>query len=278
MPILTNFKRANADTSSSNRAAVLRGTVLRQFHANNPSLQVTMGGTSSGDLTEIQQSQIPPVILPPVILPLVAQPIPLPYIPGGIDLTKYLIGLPQPLYPSINVFGSISYPYSTVFTIQHFSHYPIPSGFTFLCDWHWQNYDPALVTISSTSGSLKDIATGSVTHSANNLVSGNIPILPGSYCMFSLQHTKYCRVPDYDGIGVCMASSPTSSYVGYDRTSFGFYDDGQEWVNNDSLNPNPDLRTAFFETDGDILDVAVDAVRYVVWYRVNGGVWQGITV
>jgi hypothetical protein len=32
---------------------------------------------------------------------------------------------------------------------------------------------------------------------------------------------------------------------------------------------------AVFETNGQIIDVAVDTVNYKMWYRVAGGAWQG---
>ena len=48
--------------------------------------------------------------------------------------------------------------------------------------------------------------------------------------------------------------------------------DGIAWSNNSALPGGP---YAAFETNGQIIDVAIDTVHNKMWYRIDGGAWQG---
>jgi hypothetical protein len=92
--------------------------------------------------------------------------------------------------------------------------------------------------------------------------------------MFSVTHTTWSGGGS-DGVGV---GSSTTDYIGTpnkflgsDNQAVGIYDDGTVWTNNNSVASG----YAIFETNGQIIDVAVDTVNNKMWYRVAGGAWQG---
>ena len=112
-------------------------------------------------------------------------------------------------------------------------------------------------------------------NNTNNAALGSVVIAPSSKVMFSVNHSIWCGYVGADGVGV--GSSTTAyigqpnKYLGNDNQSLGIYDDGSVWTNNNTIGSG----NAIFETNGQIIDVAVDTVNNKMWYRVDGGAWQG---
>lgn len=193
----------------------------------------------------------------------------------GIPLT-YIAGLPQDLYPGVSVAGKFSpSTYNSQFIIQTTATYGVPTGFVFLDSWYWSRYDPTLVAISTTN-TVNDTATA-ISADTLNAVFGNIAIAPGARVMYSVNHSVYENEPDGDAVGVGSATAPISgsdyNFLGINDQSLAVYDDGVVWTNGSPLNNIGPYEK--FETDGQIIDVAVDTVTNKMWYRVAGGVWQG---
>ena len=186
---------------------------------------------------------------------------------GGFSLAV-ISGMPQTLYPAVNV---CSYTYNAKFIINPASTYGTPAGFTFLNNWFWSSYDVNYVSVSQTYNP-DDTAQANLT--ANNAVLGSYGIAPGTKRMFSVTHTTWSGGASYDGVGV---GSSTTDYTGYgkylglDNQAVGIFDDGSEWTNGNVIASG----YAIFETNGQIIDVAVDTVNNKMWYRVAGGAWQG---
>jgi hypothetical protein len=187
---------------------------------------------------------------------------------GGFSLAV-ISGLPQTLYPAVSVFSQT---YNTKFIINTASTYGTPTGFTFLNNWFWSDYDVDLVSVSQTYN--PDDTAQALVIPSNNGVRGSYAITPGTKCMFSVTHAIWSGTSGFDGVGV---GSATMDYIGIDRwlgndnQAIGIFDDGQAFTNGNSVASG----YAIFETNGQIIDVAVDTVNNKMWYRVAGGVWQG---
>jgi hypothetical protein len=186
---------------------------------------------------------------------------------GGISLAV-IAGLPQNLYPAVSVFDDT---YNTQFIVNPASTYGTPAGFTFLNSWNWTQFDPTYVSVTTTTNT-DDTATALT--GANNAVLGSVAIAPGTKRMFSVTHTTWSGLVVDDGVGVGSASTDYTGsvkYLGVDNQSVGIFDDGSVWTNGAQI----DSGYAIFETNGQIIDVAVDTVNNKMWYRVAGGAWQG---
>jgi hypothetical protein len=186
---------------------------------------------------------------------------------GGFSLAV-IAGLPQNLYPAISVYDGT---YNTEFIINPASTYGTPAGFTFLNNWDWTQFDPTYVSVTTTSNTND---TAIALSGANNAVLGSYVIAPGTKRMFSVTHTAWSGSAGYDGVGVGSATTDytgSGKFLGKDNQAIGIYNDGSVWTNDASV----DSGYAIFETNGQIIDVAVDTVNNKMWYRVAGGAWQG---
>jgi hypothetical protein len=186
---------------------------------------------------------------------------------GGISLAV-IAGLPKNLYPGISVFDGGS---NAKFIINPASTYGTPAGFTFLSSWSWTLFDPTYVGVTTTN-TANDTATA--LFNANNAVLGSVAIAASTKRMFSVTHTTWSGGADQDGVGV---GSGTTGYTGFnkwlglDNQAVSIFDGGGVWTNNGQAGSG----YAVFETNGQIIDVAVDTVNNKMWYRVAGGAWQG---
>jgi hypothetical protein len=187
---------------------------------------------------------------------------------GGFSLAV-IAGLPQNLYPAVSVFSAT---YNTQFIVNPASTYGTPAGFTFLNNWDWAGgFDPNYVSLTTTYNA--DDTVTALTN-ANNAVLGSYAIAPGTKRMFSVTHTTWSGSVGYDGVGVGSSSTDYTGYgkyLGSDNQALGIFDDGQVFISNASVASG----YAIFETNGQIIDVAVDTVNNKMWYRVAGGAWQG---
>jgi hypothetical protein len=186
---------------------------------------------------------------------------------GGINLAV-IAGLPQTLYPAVSVFSGT---YNAKFIINPASTYGTPSGFTFLNNWLWTQFDPNYVFVSQTYN--PDDTAQAINFTANNAVLGSYGIAPGTKRMFSVTHTTWSGGADNDGVGVGSSTTDyigSGKYLGVDNQALSIYDEGSVWTNNASVASGYEI----FETNGQIIDVAVDTVNFKIWYRVAGGAWQ----
>jgi len=186
---------------------------------------------------------------------------------GGFSLAV-ISGLPQNLYPAVSLFDGT---YNAEFIVNPASTYGTPAGFTFLNNWDWTGFDPTYVSVTTTTNT-NDTAIALT--NANNAVLGSYAIAPGTKRMFSVYHTAWSGGADNDGVGVGSATTDyigSGKYLGFDNQAISIYDEGSVWTNGASI----DSGYAIFETNGQIIDVAVDMVNYKMWYRVAGGAWQG---
>jgi hypothetical protein len=98
----------------------------------------------------------------------------------------------------------------------------------------------------------------------------NYAIKAGEKVVFSMV-TTYGNYGDYTGVGVANHQSDLNDYLGSDANSVGFWDEGSIYFDGDNyitIDPN-------FKQDGSVVDVAVDRVNNLIWFRVNGGGWNG---
>jgi hypothetical protein len=90
--------------------------------------------------------------------------------------------------------------------------------------------------------------------------------------MFSVTMNVWSQLSYADAVGVGDATF-TTGYGGGDSTNYALYDNGAPVYNNNETlygqYPYPS-----FQTNGDIIDVAVDRVHNAMWVRVNGGAWN----
>jgi len=185
---------------------------------------------------------------------------------GGISLAV-IAGLPQNLYPAVSLFDGT---YNAEFIINPASTYGTPAGFTFLNNWDWTEFDPTYVSVTTTTNT-NDTAIALT--NANNAVLGSYAIAPGTKRMFSVTHTAWSGLAVDDGVGVGSSTTDytgSGKYLGVDNQAVSIYDDGSVWTNSAEI----DSGYAVFQTNGQIIDVAVDTVNYKMWYRVAGGAWQ----
>jgi hypothetical protein len=111
----------------------------------------------------------------------------------------------------------------------------------------------------------------SSTDSPESSVLTNLAILSGQKIVFSMIIDVNSGRDDYTGVGIANHSfAPQAQYLGEDNNSFGFYDDAVLYQNNTSINS---IGSTFL-LDGSIVDVAVDRVNNLIWYRVNNGAWN----
>lgn len=195
---------------------------------------------------------------------------------GGMiaDLTN-LYEYPCDLYPAINIYHG-DYSYSKI-SIKATSTYEIPRNFTFINRWSFTRYDPTKIEISNTNYS-NDTATGTGGFGNNytNQVIGNYPIQEGDRIIFSVLINTSADsgggITLREGVGVGTQLSSIDRKLGEasNAYSLGFYNSGDIYSNSISMGSN----YSSFET-GDIVDVAVDRVYNLIWYRVNGNSWQG---
>lgn len=93
--------------------------------------------------------------------------------------------------------------------------------------------------------------------------------------MFSVNHNVWSGAAGFDGVGVGSADTlyigTPNIYLGLTNQSMGIYDDGRVWTNDNVVGSGYTV----FQTNGQIIDVAVDMVNNKMWYRVAGGAWQG---
>jgi Concanavalin A-like lectin/glucanases superfamily len=133
------------------------------------------------------------------------------------------------------------------------------------------NYDfgtPGFVTGLS-QDCLTVTALGNNTLGYNSM--GTYPIKSSDKVMFSLTLNQWSSDINSMAIGLCSYDADILNWVGGDNSSVGAWDFGSIY----SGGTNTDNGYPVFETNGDIVDLAVDSQLGKFWYRVNGGYWLG---
>ena len=125
-------------------------------------------------------------------------------------------------------------------------------------------FDPSYLgtNVTLSNGNLTATATGA---SAHRLALATPVFVSGTGKWYwEVVNTAYdCAV------GVGNTSSNLNSYVGSDVNSTGLNDVGQIYYNGSYTNTGLSFGT------NDVLQVALDMVNKQIWYRVNGGNWNG---
>lgn len=98
----------------------------------------------------------------------------------------------------------------------------------------------------------------------------NYAIKSGQKVMFSMTIDVWAPDQDYTGVGVANNSFDVNKYLGQDLNSIGVWDDSSFYVDGEytELNVN-------FQSNGSVVDVAVDRENNLIWFRANGGDWNG---
>lgn len=174
------------------------------------------------------------------------------------------------MYKPIFILGS-----NSELTIKDVAPSNPPTGFKFFCSHRWD-----LISI-------RDHST--LTQSNNKATTGADPdVLVSDTCFpnntgkfyYSVTMTyKNANGPKSNAVGVCTNKyvySNTNSYLGYDDKSYGIYENGTFWFNNPgNTTPTSTGGSTFQSSSAQQIDVAVDLTAKKVWYRVDGGNWNG---
>lgn len=200
--------------------------------------------------------------------------VPVPPVPalteGGTnaDFQTNIDSYPTNLYPAVNLSYDAGTSVGTSFLIKKTATYPIPSNFTFLSNWSFTSSAPN-ITISTTTNA-NDTAT--CTEGAYQ-VFGNVPIEQGQRIIFSVLLVTSCAATlgtTTEGVGVGTVLDNKAEILG-NAESVGFFDNGFLVL----LGGGYDLGFTPLGGNNKLIDVAVDTVSTKMWFRVDGGDWQG---
>lgn len=93
-------------------------------------------------------------------------------------------------------------------------------------------------------------------------------ILDGNKYMFSVTMNVFDGSTDYSGVGFSPLIADWTNYLGTDSRNFGLFTSGNVY-----FNTTTDIGVTF-DTNGDVIDIAIDRVNHKCWWRVNGGNWN----
>jgi hypothetical protein len=250
----------NNFTSPTSRLTAIAGT---QLLLNTRAGYYLLNSATKLDITNIngaQYAQFEPYTPPPSV--------------GGIPLSC-ISGYPKDLFAGVNIADNNDGTFGQV-VIQRSAKYGVPAGYVFDTDWYFDVWDPTYITMTNANSQNNDTATA-LTNCYNAAWSGTTLQSKGQKVMFSIKQTVFPS-PNFQSMAVGVASSTAPYigsyvYLGLDSQSIGCYDDGTEWaIDNIQIN-NGD--NALFESNNQIIEVAVDFDLGRMWFRVDGGVWQG---
>jgi hypothetical protein len=194
-----------------------------------------------------------------------------------IVVGMYLQKTPIAYYPIIQLssYGSGEIqPYNNGLAraiIQSSSLYPVPTGFTFLSNW---SFNPLKI-----GGDIildQNETTATVSNSSGWGIIVGKKALQGKV-MYSVSMTYPGYQPDANAIGIGSGLfSPFISYahtiyIGSTTQGIAVYDTGSVSYNNSILFTGD----SFAKQNGtNIVDIAVDTMAKLYWYRVDGGNWN----
>lgn len=110
-------------------------------------------------------------------------------------------------------------------------------------------------------------ATNGTTVLAKHIIKTNQKV------MFSMTLDVMAPYSGYNGVGIANdifdRSAEETGYMGGDTNSLGLYDDGRFFYNENGTQLSLTMKS------GDVIDIAVDRVNNLIWFRVNNGYWNG---
>ena len=121
-------------------------------------------------------------------------------------------------------------------------------------------------TLSNNNTTITSLST----QPGDAIALGSNVILQNEKIVFSTRMDAGPSFVDYLMLGVARGNVVQSDYPGQDAvTSVGFSDYGNFYESPSVQGGYPTFGA------GDIVDIAVDRVNHLIWYRVNGGYWNG---
>jgi hypothetical protein len=144
---------------------------------------------------------------------------------------------------------------------------------------YWDPVGPSMTYDPEYTGDNLVISNRGLTVKAPSSIAGfpssltTRAINPNEKVMFGVTIDVWAPTPDASSVGIANhVFNNTSSYLGSDLLSIGFWDDGLAFVNSNSTSGFPT-----FQFNGAVVDVAVDRLNNLIWMRVNGGLWNNST-
>ena len=127
----------------------------------------------------------------------------------------------------------------------------------------------ANIVLNLTNSNLSVTATSNNVTGYTATATGTYGITPGQGVMFSLTVNSSAGL-DNQGLGIGNYNANLQTPVGSDASSIGIYNSGN--VFNNGINIGQGSVTF---TTNSVVDLAIDNDNRSIWYRVNGGVWNG---
>lgn len=153
----------------------------------------------------------------------------------------------------------------------------VPAGFTFLNAWSFNS------NIGSTGQDAllsNNNQTLTVSNGAQNqgIAVGNTELSGKVMYSVTMKYPGYTN--EFNGVGVAtsgfnaVSMSSNQGFAGYDSKAFVIFDNGIAYINNAKVNTVA-YGNLFENINGNnIIDVCVDTVNLLIWYRVDNGSWN----
>ena len=132
-----------------------------------------------------------------------------------------------------------------------------------------ENTGTANVVLELSNNNLTVAATANNYSGYPGIATGTYGITPGQGVMFSLTVNTNAGT-DNLGLGIGSYDANVKAYVGYDANSIGIFNSGNVFYNATNIGQG-----AVSFTTNSVVDLAVDNDNRSIWYRVNGGAWNG---
>lgn len=136
---------------------------------------------------------------------------------------------------------------------------PPPSGMT----WDPSYLGSGLV-LSNGNKTITQSSSGTETSALATYIVND-----GDKVMFSITMDVYDGRPEWSAIGFGTHAADLTTYLGYDYESIAAFTNGKVFYN-DSVEAN----VSTFQSNGAVIDMAVDKVNQTWYWRVNGGDWN----
>lgn len=148
---------------------------------------------------------------------------------------------------------------------------PAPAGMT----WYSTSLPPSL-SLSNNNRTVTKISQPTLYRWAAITTSGNLGgVANGQQSMFSVTMNLYSgAVNDFSGVGFIsgyIGAADDSSYIGGGNQQAAAYTNGDVYAGGAIKG-----QVAVFQTNGSVIDVALDRVNNKYYWRVNGGNWNNV--
>jgi hypothetical protein len=259
-------------------------TVIDLSSQTNPSSSAMMATTNATDINSYSSSTITlgnfgsmgltirpgGTIRPGTRLQAPADPNPATNV-GGIDISIVDGATTGPVYVAAGVHSNTGFSNSQ-WSILSSPLGSVPDGFTYI-ETTFNTADTARATVSNGGATIT-----ALTNSGPSTAITGFPIPVGAKALIAMSLDVYNGQTDNDAIGITTASGSDvqDDYLGNKATGIGIFDDGSVYTYNYQMANNPVryFPNGKFESNGYIVELAVDMVNFKMWYRVNGGSWN----